>query len=77
LWNLPEGAECVLLIGHNPGLHNLALALADAASRKALPPRGGKFPTGALATLCFDGTWSELRLGSASVAAFTTPKAMD
>ena len=76
LWNLPEGAECVLLIGHNPGLHNLALALADSASRKALPPRGGKFPTGALATFCFDGTWNELQPGGVAVAAFTTPKAM-
>jgi phosphohistidine phosphatase len=76
LLNLPERAECVLLIGHNPGLHNLALALADSASRKALPPRGGKFPTGALATFCFDGTWNELRPGGAAVKTFMTPKAM-
>jgi phosphohistidine phosphatase len=76
LWNLPNRAECVLLIGHNPGLHNLALALADPASQKGLPPREGKFATGALATFCFDGTWNELRPGGVAVAAFTTPKAM-
>ena len=76
VWNLPGRAECVLLIGHNPGLHDFALALADAPSRKGLPPQGGKFPTGAMATFCFDGTWNELRLGSAVVAAFTTPKEM-
>jgi phosphohistidine phosphatase len=77
LRNLPERAECVLLIGHNPGLHDFALALADAASRKRLPPPGGKFPTGAMATFCFDGTWNELRPGSAAAAAFTTPKEME
>ncbi len=57
-------------------LHDFALALADAPSRKGLPPRGGKFPTGAMATFCFDGTWNELRPGSAVVAAFTPPKEM-
>jgi hypothetical protein len=52
------------------------LALADPASQKGLPPREGKFATGALATFCFDGTWNELRPGGVAVAAFTTPKAM-
>lgn len=80
LWNyvsnLPERSECVLLIGHNPGLHELALELADAASRKRLPPREGKFPTGAMASFRFDGPWNELRPGGAAVAAFTTPDDM-
>ena len=30
LWNLPESAKSVLLIGHNPALQDLALELADA-----------------------------------------------
>src|SRR5215469_900221 len=34
LRGLPEPVECALIIGHNPGLHDLALALADAKSRK-------------------------------------------
>src|SRR6516162_7211643 len=40
---LPEHADTVLMIGHNPGLHNLALALADADSVGHLPPPEGKF----------------------------------
>jgi phosphohistidine phosphatase len=32
LWSLPKSAKCVLLIGHNPSLHDLALALLDADS---------------------------------------------
>lgn len=55
LRGLPEEAGSVLLIGHNPGLHALALALAAAPSRRRLPPADGKFPTGALASLSFDG----------------------
>src|SRR6266446_4550680 len=39
LWRLPKSADCVLLIGHNPGLHDLALALADADSGELVPPR--------------------------------------
>ncbi len=74
---LPERAGSVLLIGHNPGLHELALALADAASRRRLPPADGKFPTGALASFRFAGSWKELRPGSAALAEFATPKEME
>lgn len=73
---LPEETESVLLIGHNPGMHDFALALADAASRRSLPPPDGKFPTGAMASFRFDGRWKELRRGRAAVAAFATPKEM-
>jgi phosphohistidine phosphatase len=74
IWALPENADCVLLIGHNPALHDFARSLADAASRPRLPPVVGKFPTGAMATFRFDGTWKELRPNTATLAAFTTPK---
>ena len=74
LRGLPESVECALLIGHNPGLHDLALALADAKSRKHLPPAEGKFPTGAMATFRFDGAWKELRSNGATVLSFTSPK---
>jgi phosphohistidine phosphatase SixA len=30
LWNLPESGKSVLLIGHNPALHDLARELAHA-----------------------------------------------
>src|SRR6266851_1046131 len=76
LWKLPESADCVLLIGHNPGLHDLALALADADSAKLVPPRGGKFPTGAMASFRFDGAWKAVQPHSAVLFSYTTPKAM-
>src|SRR5580692_13060774 len=39
LWNLPESAKSVLLIGHNPALHDLALELAHADLNKLLERR--------------------------------------
>jgi phosphohistidine phosphatase len=77
LWRLPKSADCVLLIGHNPGLHDLALSLADADSRELVPPRGGKFPTGAMASFRFDGAWKKLQPHSAMLFSYTTPKATE
>src|ERR1700730_16542785 len=47
LWNLPESAKSVLLIGHNPALQDLALELAQ--TDKLLPFAGEEFPTCAMA----------------------------
>lgn len=61
-----EEAETLLVIGHNPGLQNLALAIADKESdAKALARLGEKFPTAAVARFVFEGKWqglSEARL---------------
>jgi phosphohistidine phosphatase len=42
---LPESVSSVMLVGHNPGLHNLALVLASRGAD--LPQLEEKFPTGA------------------------------
>jgi phosphohistidine phosphatase len=74
LRRLPENAKTVLMIGHNPGLHELALALASDRSRILLPPLDGKFPTGALVTFRFDGAWKDMRPQSMETIAFAQPK---
>ncbi|HUK11358.1 MAG TPA: histidine phosphatase family protein [Stellaceae bacterium] len=71
---LPEDANAVLMVGHNPGLHELALALANDRSRNRLPPIDGKFPTGVLVTFTFDGAWKDLRPKGAEAIAFVQPK---
>jgi len=71
---LPENVRSALVIGHNPGLHALALSLGDAEAHKHLPPLGSKFPTGALVSFSFDGTWKELRPHGARLLSFTRPK---
>lgn len=78
LWHylraLPENAGSALMIGHNPGLHALALELGDAEAHKHLPPLGSKFPTGALVSFSFDGAWKDLRPHGAHLLSFTRPK---
>ena len=76
LWALSEEAASVLLIGHDPALHELALALADAESRRDLPALDGKYPTGALAGFAIAGAWRELRPEGAHLFSFVRPKAL-
>jgi phosphohistidine phosphatase len=70
---VPEEVESVLLIGHNPGLETLALALA--ARGPYLGRLEEKYPTGALASLAFDGrTWADLGPGTAELVGFVVPR---
>ena len=67
-----DGIESLLLIGHNPGVEQLALLLAGSGEKVAALAR--KYPTGALATLEFSGLWRELVAGRAELTGFVTPK---
>ena len=69
---IPDTAESVLLIGHNPAIQALALSLAGSGDK--LPRLERKYPTGALATLTFSGRWGELEPGTAELTAFVRPK---
>ena len=77
LRNLPKSAKCVLLIGHNPSLHDLALTLVDAESGKLLPPQGSKFPTGAIASFRIKGAWRALQPHEAVLFSYKTPKQIE
>jgi phosphohistidine phosphatase len=72
LHEVPDEVESVMLIGHNPGIQDLALSLASAGSE--VPRLRSNFPTAALATLEFDGGWRELAPGSAALVSFLKPK---
>jgi phosphohistidine phosphatase len=74
LRQLPEGTGSALLVGHNPAVQELALTLAGGGPRRAAMER--KYPTAALATLGFEGSWSELDAGAAELVDFVTPKAL-
>ncbi len=60
LRRLAEEEVNVLLIGHNPGLHQLAVALAETKSPGFCALASGKFPTAARATLQIPERWSTL-----------------
>jgi phosphohistidine phosphatase len=67
-----DDAASVMLIGHNPAVEQLAITLASSGEKVAIIER--KYPTGALATLEFSGSWRELGPGGGELTAFVTPK---
>jgi phosphohistidine phosphatase len=77
LAQLDESAGSVLVIAHNPGLHELAILLAapDSPDHRALA--GGKFPTGARASLSIDGSWSAIERSRHRLTAYVTPKSAE
>jgi phosphohistidine phosphatase len=72
LRHVPEDVDGVALIGHNPGVQDLATGLAGGG--EDLERMRTKFPTGALAALEFDGPWAGLAEGGGRLVAFVTPK---
>ena len=65
----------LMLVGHNPGMHELALALAgsgDAAARKAL---ADNLPTAGLAVFDFaTNNWTDVAFRHGRLVLFVTPK---
>jgi phosphohistidine phosphatase len=72
----PDAAPCVMLVGHNPGMEHLAMALAGPASKpKALAKLHAKFPTAALAEIEFDvAAWRDVARGAGRLTRFVRPK---
>ena len=67
----------VLLIGHNPGIHALALALARREPGPNYARLSTRFPTAALAIFETGiDDWAAFRDGSARLVAFRMPKEM-
>jgi phosphohistidine phosphatase len=66
---VPESVADVLLIGHNPALHELTCVLA--------PPGPEAFPTGALAELQLAiESWPDVRPGCAQLPGFVVPRSL-
>jgi phosphohistidine phosphatase len=66
---LPDSADCVLLVGHNPGFEDLSAALAEAGTP---PPH---LPTSGLAHLEFAASrWRDVREGKGRLVNVHTPK---
>ena len=78
---LPDSISNVMLIGHNPGLHEAALALISRAGRgqvKALDLLRAKYPTAALCALAFDvPTWKKVIAGMGTLSAFIRPRDLE
>ena len=75
LRELDDDVGSAMLIGHNPGLEHLIADLARPGPE--LDRLREKFPTAALATLQFEGSWPELRADSAELVSFVKPRELE
>jgi phosphohistidine phosphatase len=75
LRDLPETVRSVMVIGHNPGLHELAVALAGEGGGKPEQQRlHDSFPTAALAEFLITTPWHRLNGSGAALQRFLVPK---
>ncbi len=69
--------KSLLLIGHNPGLHVLALELAGSGDAALHTKLRQNFPTAALAVLRFEvENWADIAVGEGTLTHFVTPKSV-
>jgi phosphohistidine phosphatase len=78
LHRVTDTVRSVMVIGHNPGLHDLALTLAGAhalsANTQPAARLAGGFPAGALAEFTIAPRWAELGEGGGRLVRFLSPK---
>jgi phosphohistidine phosphatase len=70
-----ETVRSLMLIGHNPGMHELAVALAaKGTARDAAQRLRDRFPTGALAEFSIATPWRSLAAGGGQLVRFLLPR---
>ncbi len=72
LQDVGDDIASVLLVAHNPGVHELALRLARDPAKL-----GSGFPTCALAVFEVPGCWHALEARTGSLTIFQTPKMLN
>ena len=73
---LPQEVGSVMLLGHNPGLEELALALASKGA--GLARMREKYPTAALATIDLPADrWSAIERGSGELVDYVRPRDLE
>jgi phosphohistidine phosphatase len=77
----PDKIEALMLVGHNPGLEELVLLLAesgDPANGDARDAIGEKYPTASVAEIRFDvDRWQDVSAGHGHLVRFIRPRDLD
>ncbi len=76
LRQLDESAGAVMVIGHNPGLHELALSLAASDSPRYRALASGKFPTTVRASFAIRSPWADLARSRHALTDYVTVKSL-
>jgi phosphohistidine phosphatase len=75
---LPDARRRVGLVGHNPGLGELATALTGSGAEPEMRRLAAKYPTGAIAALDFSvHRWQDVERKSAMLALYLTPAELE
>ncbi|HEY7992162.1 MAG TPA: histidine phosphatase family protein [Stellaceae bacterium] len=74
---VPDAVERVMLIGHNPGLHELAQWLADGTTGPLADKLATNLATAGLVRFEVNIEWSGLRRRTARLVAVVTPKDLE
>jgi phosphohistidine phosphatase len=72
LRDVPPGIATLLVLGHNPGLQDLAVSLAGRGA--GIDRLREKFPTAAIATLAVEDEWADLEPGDAELVDYVVPR---
>ncbi len=65
----------IMVVGHNPGIHELALELLGTSGRGEVSKLFGKFPTASLAVIQFGcNAWSEIQACQGELVLYVTPR---
>ncbi len=75
---LPDSHATIGLVGHNPGIGELAVSLAGSGAYSELRRMAAKFPTCAVAALDFsEQAWDDIERKTALLALFLTPSEIE
>jgi len=78
LREISETARSIMVLGHNPGMHELALLLVGGKEAARASPHLSRlsegFPKAALAEFALRGSWHALGPGSAQLLRFLAPR---
>ncbi len=75
---LPAAAERVMIVGHNPGLQDLALGLVASGTDDAVARLAEKLPTAALVVITFEAaSWRVVAPRSGRLKRFITPRDLE
>jgi phosphohistidine phosphatase len=73
-----EGAQTLLLVGHNPGLENLVFLLTPADRAPIRREIDVKYPTATLVEMEFDvGRWDDIAEGGGKLMRLVRPRDLD
>jgi phosphohistidine phosphatase len=71
---VPENVGTLLVVGHNPGTQQLALALADDSHKELVARIYNRYPTNTATILETGSTWAVLDPGGAAVVDLASPR---